>query len=44
MLPYFTFDMYELHRHYTDEARYPFSKVFDKMDRKQADIVVKMTR
>jgi len=40
MLPYFTFDMYELHNHYTKEERYPFTKVFDKVDRKQNDLVV----
>jgi hypothetical protein len=40
MLPYFTFDMYELHRHYTDEDKYPFEGVFEKVDRKQTDLVV----
>lgn len=44
MLPYFTFDMYELHHHYTDEVRFPFGKVFDKIDRKQTDLMVEMTR
>lgn len=40
MLPYFTFDMYELHNHYTKADRYPFEKVFEKVDRKQSDLVV----
>ena len=44
MLPYFTFDMYELHRHYTDKLKYPFEEVFDKVDRKQADLVLEITK
>jgi hypothetical protein len=44
MLPYFTFDMYELHHHYTDEVRYPFGQVFDKIDRKQTDLVLHVDR
>jgi hypothetical protein len=44
MLPYFTFDMYELHRHYTDESKYPFGDVFMKVDRKQTDLTIELTR
>jgi hypothetical protein len=36
--------MYELHRHYTDKDKYPFEEVFDKVDRKQADLVLELTR
>lgn len=44
MLSYFTFDMYDLHRHYSDQQKYPFERVFDRVERKQADLVVKMSR
>ncbi len=44
MLPYFTFDMYELHNHYIDKSKYPFEQVFDKVDRKQVDLVINLTR
>jgi hypothetical protein len=44
MLQYFTFDMYELHRHYTDQAKYPFEDVFEKVDRKQTDLVLELSR
>lgn len=44
MLPYFTFDMYELHNHYTDQNKYPFEAVFDRVERKQTDLKVEMTK
>lgn len=44
MLPYFTFDMYELHRHYTDKEKYPFDEVFEKVDRKQTDLVLEVSK
>lgn len=44
MLPYFTFDMYELHHHYSDKTKYPFEAVFEKVDRKQTDLVLSLTK
>ena len=44
MLPHFTFDMYELHNHYNDSAKYPFEQVFDKVDRAHTDLIVQMDR
>lgn len=44
MLPYFTFDMYELHRHYSDQAKYPFEAVFERVDRAQTDLVLTLTK
>ena len=44
MLPYFTFDMYELHNHYTDKAKYPFEEVFEKIDRKHTDEVITLNK
>ena len=36
--------MYELHRHYTDKEKYPFEEKFDKVDRKQTDLVLEITK
>lgn len=45
MLPYFTFDMHELHHHYTNQVKYPFEGVFfGKVDRKQVDLVINFTK
>ena len=42
--PYYTVDIYELHRHYPDKVKYPFEAVFEKVDRKQTDLVVSLTK
>lgn len=44
MLPYFTFDMYELHHHYTDKQKYPFQEVYDQVDWKQTDLVLNVKK
>ena len=42
--PYYTVDIYELHRHYPDKVKYPFEAVFEKVDRKQTDLVMSLTK
>ena len=42
--PFFTFDRDELHNHYSDKEKYPFEKIFPKVEKEIIEVPLEMNK